>query len=163
MKLVLSFNIRHINGKWGRNGCVIIDILCSSAGWSLARNGLWGESWLGSCRQKGLPAQLLNAGRPPLLWVLNLLFYLGYFEEGPSWVFSLLRHLNITLFLCSVLGLNMSVPFFPFLGLLDAVEKDETPERTEAGAAILYGCFFKLIFINLDEILLWVQDIGLNS
>lgn len=51
--------------------------------------------------------------------------------------------------LCSVVCLNMSVLFCPFLGLLDIVETDETPKRTEAGAGRLYGSVFVLFFFLL--------------
>lgn len=40
--------------------------------------------------------------------------------------------------------------FCLFLGLLDVVEKHETPERTDTGAELLYGPFVFLILINLD-------------
>lgn len=41
--------------------------------------------------------------------------------------------------------------FCLFLGLLDVVEKHETPERTDTGAELLYGSFVFLILINLDH------------
>lgn len=42
--------------------------------------------------------------------------------------------------------------FCLFLGLLEAVEKHETPERTDTGAELLYVSFVFLILINLDYI-----------
>lgn len=45
----------------------------------------------------------------------------------------------------------MSVLFCPFSGLLDIIEKDETPEETEAGAGLLYGFVFFFHLIHFDK------------